>query len=342
MLIVQLVLYAVDECAASNVEDPEVRLALSAHDGSCSLEFETSGAGPRSGTRIFEGMLRGKSSQASAGLALARQTVAAHFGTVDVTSSELGGALIRVTLPETLAVEPLAAPELAPPPRHAPPVPSFASRSGRETEPCRASSPPRPITRAPESRRTPLKLDLDFEGDSPELSEAPGLELETSTLAPPSDGNPGLGSKGLIVWIDEDEACLRGMARAITTHETLLLGSIAEASELFEDLDVLPALILCDVTLADGLGTDLHRSVDPQLAERFVFVTGGVIGQEAAEYLQTSGRPTLIKPITIGEVHRLLSAALDPEPPFARHDTQPDTPPEGLSLELGNGDELDW
>jgi DNA-binding response OmpR family regulator len=108
------------------------------------------------------------------------------------------------------------------------------------------------------------------------------------------------------------------MARSITTHETLLVTSCDEATELFEDLDVLPELILCDVALPDGLGTELHQQAEPQLAERFVFVTGGVVGKDATDYLKSCGRPTLIKPITIDEVHQLIGATSTPpgdEPP---------------------------
>jgi ActR/RegA family two-component response regulator len=128
-----------------------------------------------------------------------------------------------------------------------------------------------------------------------------------------------VGEKRIIVWIDEDEAFVQGMSRLITTHETFIAGSIAEASEVLAELDHLPELVLCNVSLPDGFGVDLHCEVDAQLASRFVFVTGGVVGADVVAYLKSSGCPTLIKPVTIGEIERLLSdkapAAAAPTPP---------------------------
>ncbi len=132
--------------------------------------------------------------------------------------------------------------------------------------------------------------------------------------------------KGLILWIDDDEQFLRSMARSITTHETLLCGSVEEANEIFEDLEFLPDLVLCDVVLPDGTGTDLHQAVPAELAERFVFVTGGVIAKDVADYLKTCGRPTLIKPISVDEVHQLLQRVSREPTPRDDDDTGADHP----------------
>ncbi|MEM1031377.1 MAG: GAF domain-containing protein [Myxococcota bacterium] len=110
-----------------------------------------------------------------------------------------------------------------------------------------------------------------------------------------------------IVWIDDDATFVRVMCRQFESHEARVAGSLAEARALFDELEFLPELILCDVNLPDGLGIRLHAEAPAELADRFVFMTGGVIAEEVARYLKRSQRPTLIKPVRVDEVNRLLA-----------------------------------
>lgn len=114
------------------------------------------------------------------------------------------------------------------------------------------------------------------------------------------------GAIPTIVWIDDDAAFVRAMCRNITRYRALVAGSIEEGRELLFALTTMPELILCDVNLPDGLGTELHASVPVALRERFVFVTGALLSNEVARYLKASGCPTLIKPIRAEEVYALL------------------------------------
>ena len=57
-------------------------------------------------------------------------------------------------------------------------------------------------------------------------------------------------------------------------------------------------------------GTTLHRrvvQVRPEVAGRFLFVTGGTLGKETADYIRASGCGALKKPIDLGAVRRHLS-----------------------------------
>jgi len=59
----------------------------------------------------------------------------------------------------------------------------------------------------------------------------------------------------------------------------------------------------------------LHTRVKarrPEIAERFVFVTGGACSKQEADYLRSSGCPTLLKPLKIEDV---LAALAEPHPP---------------------------
>jgi hypothetical protein len=55
----------------------------------------------------------------------------------------------------------------------------------------------------------------------------------------------------------------------------------------------------------------------PEIAERFVFVTGGGLGRVEADYLKGSGRPALVKPIDVKSLLSLLepTTAGDSSPP---------------------------
>jgi len=61
-------------------------------------------------------------------------------------------------------------------------------------------------------------------------------------------------------------------------------------------------------------GNLLHSRVAkqrPELARRFVFVTGGALGKDEAAYLRASGCTTLFKPV---ELKTLLELLDDPSP----------------------------
>jgi DNA-binding NtrC family response regulator len=82
-----------------------------------------------------------------------------------------------------------------------------------------------------------------------------------------------------------------------------------------------PDLILCDVFLPGANGNTLHSrvaKVRPELAHRFVFVTGGALGKDEAAYVRNSGCTTLFKPV---ELRSLLELLDDPSPESARPNT---------------------
>jgi hypothetical protein len=128
---------------------------------------------------------------------------------------------------------------------------------------------------------------------------------------------PGAGNKPQLLWIADDIAMASAVGRLIASHEVFVVGSIAEAETMLAGA-LAPEMILCAVSLPDGLGTELHAMMDLQMASRFVFITGGVMSQEEASYLKSSGCPTLIKPISVDEVRGLLGYSPDSVPPIAR------------------------
>ena len=73
--------------------------------------------------------------------------------------------------------------------------------------------------------------------------------------------------------------------------------------------------MLCDVSLPDIEGPALYDEVvrrDPELARRFVFVTGGAFNDSTREFLRRYQGPRLDKPFPISRARtpaRLASAA---------------------------------
>lgn len=101
LLMVQLLFYAVAEAEAARMRAPQVLIRLSTDKGRHVLAVETSGAGRQStSAEIFDMFFTGASGgDAVFGLALAKQTVLAHNGHIEVGTSTLGGVLVRVVLP---------------------------------------------------------------------------------------------------------------------------------------------------------------------------------------------------------------------------------------------------
>jgi CheY-like chemotaxis protein len=97
------------------------------------------------------------------------------------------------------------------------------------------------------------------------------------------------------------------------------------------ELRYAPDLVLCDVFLPGANGNLLHARVAkhrPEIARRFVFVTGGALGKDEAAYLKASGCSTLFKPVELRSLLELLEDAHpDSGVPPNTVKTLKDTPP---------------
>jgi ActR/RegA family two-component response regulator/two-component sensor histidine kinase len=112
-----------------------------------------------------------------------------------------------------------------------------------------------------------------------------------------------------VLVIDDDPVFARSMRRALKPHAVRTAASASEAEAVLLDPAYTPDLVLCDVFLPGRNGDTLHSRVAarrPELAKRFVFVTGGALGRAEAEYLKNCACPTLFKPVELKTVKDIL------------------------------------
>jgi DNA-binding NarL/FixJ family response regulator len=94
----------------------------------------------------------------------------------------------------------------------------------------------------------------------------------------------------------------------VTSAETL---ERARALLLTTSFDV----VVCDVMMPDGGGEALYsklRAARSNMAQRMLFLTGGVSASHARDFLATQPQPVLTKPL---ELARLLKAVAELGPP---------------------------
>jgi signal transduction histidine kinase/FixJ family two-component response regulator len=133
-----------------------------------------------------------------------------------------------------------------------------------------------------------------------------GLPTVNETPRPAAVGRPG---QRRVFVIDDDPIIARALRRGLKPHDVRTASSASEAEIALLDVSYLPDLVVCDVYLPGANGNVLHeriRDKRPDIAERFVFVTGGGLGRAEADYLKGSGRPALVKPIDVKTLLSLL------------------------------------
>jgi DNA-binding NtrC family response regulator len=112
-----------------------------------------------------------------------------------------------------------------------------------------------------------------------------------------------------VLVVDDDPVFSRTLRRSLKPHDVRTCGAASEAQALLLDPSYAPDLVLCDVFLPGANGNLLHSRVAkhrPEIARRFVFVTGGALGKDEASYLRNSGCSTLFKPVELKSILELL------------------------------------
>jgi CheY-like chemotaxis protein len=156
------------------------------------------------------------------------------------------------------------------------------------------------------------------------LPAASAVEALGSTSLGPRARLPGRRadaepSRPVLLWIDADDLFLEIMVQTLHEYDVRVARSAGEGLQLLA-FDVKPSLIFCNVKLPDRPGPELHAQLSrqsPEIGQRFVFVTDGVLTPEVASYLIGSGRPIVMRPIDLAQVRAMASPAPAPRPASA-------------------------
>jgi CheY-like chemotaxis protein len=115
-----------------------------------------------------------------------------------------------------------------------------------------------------------------------------------------------------ILLVDDEPLLLKSYGRYLHRscgHDVVTASGGADAlAELEgdEDFDV----IFCDLSMPGIDGIEVHRSIretHPELANRFVFLTGGLTTEAADDYLTQTGVRVLTKPVRGTDLEKALT-----------------------------------
>jgi signal transduction histidine kinase/ActR/RegA family two-component response regulator len=149
---------------------------------------------------------------------------------------------------------------------------------------------------------------------------APEIEIETASGPRPRAASEAdiqireLDQIFRVLVVDDDPMFPRAIRRGLKPHEVLTASSASEAEMLLLAAGYDADLIVCDISLPGANGDVLHQRIQakrPELASRFVFVTGAALGKAEADYLKASGCATLLKPVDAPQLRALLEARGD-------------------------------
>jgi CheY-like chemotaxis protein len=111
--------------------------------------------------------------------------------------------------------------------------------------------------------------------------------------------------------VDDDPEVRRALGRLLALrHDVQVAAGALEALDLVAAGPAFEAVI-CDVLMPGMNGVEFLNLIQPDLARRLVFLTGGGIVGDLAERLAETGRPMLAKPVTLDDIEQALEACVE-------------------------------
>ena len=117
------------------------------------------------------------------------------------------------------------------------------------------------------------------------------------------------GRRRRIVAIDDEALLLKAYRRMLIDHHDveIRLGAREALRTFEEDRDF--AVVLCDLQMPEMSGAEFYQVVRqrwPDVAERFIFITGGAFSPEARRFLDESVISCINKPFQVDELLELI------------------------------------
>jgi signal transduction histidine kinase/DNA-binding response OmpR family regulator len=112
-----------------------------------------------------------------------------------------------------------------------------------------------------------------------------------------------------LLAVDDEALLLKAYRRMLMSHHDVetTLGA-KEALRLFGQ-DRAFDVVLCDLQMPEMSGSELYETVRqrwPELAQRFIFITGGACSPEARRFLESPGLACIHKPFQVAELLELI------------------------------------
>jgi signal transduction histidine kinase/ActR/RegA family two-component response regulator len=168
----------------------------------------------------------------------------------------------------------------------------------------------------------PISLDIVRRAGGDLTAESlPGRGALFRVRLPAAKGLPVVKSRGLpslktierrrLLAIDDEALLLKAFSRMLTPHHDIetRLGAREALRGFGEDRQF--DVVLCDLQMPDMSGVELFEKVKqrwPDLAERFIFITGGAFSAEARRFLEDPGIACINKPFELRELLELIEA----------------------------------
>ncbi len=269
---------------------PELTLRTSASDEEIGVEFLDNGPGIREPHRVFEHFYTTKEvgKGTGLGLSISHAIVQSHGGRIMAVNRPEGGARFAIALPALASTAGETAPG-APSSISAPAAPAAAPAAASPTAAPAAASPP---------------------------AAAASAAAIASATAPPATATPGLLQLVASVLVVDDEPSVLELELTIlesagATGIGARSGAEAVAQLQRRSFD----LVVSDLKMPGQVsGEDLFRWVQtnrPDVAQRFVFVTGDTVSEATQQFLEKAGRRHIQKPFSIDDYLATLKGALD-------------------------------
>jgi CheY-like chemotaxis protein len=115
---------------------------------------------------------------------------------------------------------------------------------------------------------------------------------------------------GRILVVDDEQMVRSMLARMLGQEHQVVTAATGEAARDILEKDPSFDVILCDLMMPGMSGTDLHEWLAthrPALAERMVFVTGGVFTPQAFDYIARAGNARFEKPFQPSKLKAFIS-----------------------------------
>ena len=125
--------------------------------------------------------------------------------------------------------------------------------------------------------------------------------------------NPGAMATGRILIIDDLPQLTRVLARILRRHDVTTTNTADEALKQLQDNEF--DVVVCDIMMPGMTGLELRaavQTIQPALADRFIFVTGGIFSEVDQESAHETGCLILEKPVhrekLLGAVQSLMTS----------------------------------